>query len=165
MLAIGLKNVISRPCVETCGSACGNLGNNYEKGRGTAANPRQAAIFYKKSCDLDEGLGCAKLGILIMQGRGVGKDGRMAQEIFEKGCALGSGSACTQASGLYGLGTDNAREDVDKCRLFAAKACNLNDAVGCNVAGIVYARIDAAKSLAYYRKACRLGYTDACKLL
>ncbi|AFX91420.1 secreted protein [Helicobacter pylori Aklavik117] len=42
--------------------------------------------YFKKACDLKEGMGCYNLGVLYQNGEGVEKDLKKATQYYQKAC-------------------------------------------------------------------------------
>ncbi|WP_415752162.1 tetratricopeptide repeat protein [Helicobacter pylori] len=46
----------------------------------------QAKKYFKKACDLKEGMGCYNLGVLYQNGEGVEKNLKKAAQYYKKAC-------------------------------------------------------------------------------
>ncbi len=74
---------------------CTNLGDLFEHGTGTTADPVKAAALYKQACDAEEPNACVHLGEYFFEGRGVTKDAAKAIVLFKSACTAGSSLGCS----------------------------------------------------------------------
>ena len=88
-------------------TACNNLGNEYDRGRGVTLDKAQAVALYRKACDGAVPVGCDNLGGMYEEGRGVALDAGRAVSSFrnplrQRGflkAAHGWGLACMKGKG------------------------------------------------------------------
>jgi TPR repeat protein len=165
--------------------ACNNVGALFANGRYgiprglTAAQRRDSSIYYYKlACNgiplrvvgrdttrsLGVGYACRNLGDIALYSSPPDTAAAIVQ--YRKGCLLLERNACAElALQEYMVHHDSAVISL----LRAVTACNEGLALGCNYAGWLL-REPAfedrkAESLAYFRRACDLGYGWSCKRL
>ena len=56
--------------------------------RSFPSDPKKAADFYKKACDLNQAPGCFELAGIYLSGQGEKKDVNRAVVLFQKACDL-----------------------------------------------------------------------------
>ncbi len=93
--------------------ACTNLGFLHDLGKGVKADPKAAASYYRKACELGEGKGCGDLGNLFHDGS-IGKDLKEAARFYGRACTLNDYNGCILLGGMYGKG-----EGVRKSQILA----------------------------------------------
>ena len=82
-------------------SICLSVGIIYDEGKqGISVDDGQAAIYYRKACDLGSAKGCAYLGLMYGNGEGVNRDLNTALYYLDKGCAKGHQKACENADAV-----------------------------------------------------------------
>jgi len=149
-------------------NACNQIGQIYRNGYGVEKDYKKAFMYYKKSCTKGNAIGCSNLGDMYKDGLGVEKNITKSIKVYEKSCEDNEISACTVLADLYYNG-ENVSQDYDKAQKYFEKLCNNEDGYGCYSLGYMYEygdgslSMDNEKALPYYKKACRLGYKDACK--
>ena len=116
---------------------------------------------------------CNDLGVSFQRGDGVKQSYKRAVDCYELACDKNYALACRNAGSLY-FQRYNHKIDEDLWQgdpeEFFQKACNLDDAAGCNDLGIVYESglefknlpPDFKKANAYYEKACNMGNSSGC---
>jgi len=102
--------------------ACNDLGVSYQRGEGTAKDPKRAAEHYTQACNAGLGLGCYNVGQLLADDP---ERGAQASAAFAHACKLGYALGCAQAT----------RRHRDRAQVlsFAAQGCALDDNFSCTV--------------------------------
>jgi len=91
--------------------ACHMVGLMYEHGRGTAANPAEAAKWYARAGD--HGPSLLNLGMFYRDGNGVPKDVGKAKDLFERSARLGEASGQRALGAVYINGLGVPRNPVE----------------------------------------------------
>lgn len=73
---------------------CTAMGHITRTGKGVAQDPRGAAAFYERGCELGSARGCFGSGLVARDGLGVPKDPVKARTRFDKACSDGIHDAC-----------------------------------------------------------------------
>ena len=157
---------LQKLCDEKVGFACEAAGDYYYKKN----DVKQATLWYKKGCDIDDLYSCASyyyliknytqafklaangcdggdmgvctfLGTLYAEGKGVKQDGVKALELFTKACDGGNMGACNNLGFLYQNGQGVKQDGVKALELFT-KACESGEVYGCFNAGSMYGNGD-----------------------
>lgn len=102
-------------------------------------NYTQAFKFYTKACDGGDMVACNDLGFLYQNGQGVKQNGAKALELHSKACESGYNFGCFNAAGMYYSGIAGVKRDFAKARSYAKKGCELDEAGTCNALGNMYA--------------------------
>jgi len=109
------------------GYYCVSLANAYKNGEnGLAKNDTLALKWFKKGCDLGTLEGCEESGYMMLSKDSSAK----AEQYLKKACEGGLGGGCVGLAGLV--------EGITKQRDLYARACELNDEVGCAFMGELY---------------------------
>ena len=92
----------------------------------------------------------------------------LALGYHKKTCELGSSVGCANVASMYWNGDNEHKQNKEKTVEYNLKACELDNAYACYGVAVNYddgwlARSDNKKAQYYYKKACSLGTTDACK--
>lgn len=133
--------------LEASSAGCEAAGATFARELGDTA---QAKRFYRRACDLGNGLGCVALGTLE---RGPQGDSAAVQTYYRRGCVLGAGSACV---GLAQVLLDRFADDERAERLMR-HGCQLGSAAGCWRAMLAFIQAGDEENSAVYRTAaCRL---------
>jgi len=149
-------------------NACNQIGQIYRNGYGVVEDYKKAFHYYDKSCTKGNAIGCGNLGDMYKDGLGVEKNITKSIKVYKKSCENNRMSACTALADLYYDG-EKVAQDYDKAQKYFEKLCNNEDGYGCYSIGYMHEygdgsfSMDNEKALPYYKKACRLGYKDACK--
>ena len=122
------NNTLEIKCAFGNGDACLNLGKEY----GVKKDYQKAYVYYKKGCDLDNGVSCASVGDLYKKGYAVKKDYQKASEYYKKGCDLDDGFSCAAVGSLYKEGK-GVKQDYQKASEYYKKGCDLGDEVSCSL--------------------------------
>lgn len=80
------------------------LGQAYQTGRGTAADPARAADWYRKAADLNLADAQNNLGMLYLDGKGVSRDLREAFLLFEKAAGQNDPWGLNNLGGMFEMG-------------------------------------------------------------
>ena len=112
------------------GVSCGNAGNAYKNGWGTAKNQFSAGSRYKKGCSLGHAHSCNEFGIMYHFGRGYSQNRVEALTLFTKACNLGNKVSCSNVGNAYknGWGT---RRDTYQAKRWYKKACDQGHSSAC----------------------------------
>jgi TPR repeat protein len=86
------------------------LGTLLDRGLGTQANPKLAAIWYQKASDAGDRLAEYQLGVLYRDGKGVKTDSKKAVDLFRKSAAQGDADALSALGTAYERG-DGVKRD------------------------------------------------------
>ncbi len=151
---------------------CARLGVLYRDGTGVERDAARAVALYTRACDGGAPLGCARLGEAYAAGTGVDADPGRAADLFEKACA-------SEMIGCFRLAELLVRDggSADRAVELFDKACDGTLAHGdgsppvsesCFRLGEMYANgsgvdRDVYRAGSYFRRACRLGYQEACR--
>lgn len=93
----------------------------------TTKNIDKSNSYFEKSCNMGHGISCANIASKYMLGQDkLDIDLVKALNLAEKGCKLDAGISCLAASAVYAIKNDKAN-----ARLYMGKACNLDNAEGC----------------------------------
>jgi TPR repeat protein len=125
-------------------------------GEGLGACKREGVERYRKACDAGIAFACFGLsGVYKRGGDGVTADAQQAakleatsKKLFAEACDKGSVQDCLMVSS-------------DKTTALATAACDAGDALGC----LAMADEDIEHRVAWYGKACKLGFADACQAM
>lgn len=149
------------------GAACLRLGELYDSGVATVADPVRAVTYYAESCERNNEEGCRRLAAAYAQGSGVPKDSAKAVELLTRRCNLRAkeGPSCAELGRLLVEGqggTSRISEGLSALEF----ACDRNQAEACTTLGTrELSRTDKSggdRAALYYRKACLLGDKSAC---
>ncbi len=100
--------------------SCGNLGNIYYSGLGTAKNYKKAFKLYEMVCNAGSATACSNMGLMYQNGKGVKKDVAKGLSYMRKACDVGDWNGCRNfAAYHYGHGNKN------EAALYFKKACEL----------------------------------------
>ena len=102
-------------------------------------NYTQAFKFFTKACDGGDMVACSGLGFFYANGQGVKQNGAKALELYSKACESGYNFGCSNAGGMYYSGIAGVKRDFAKARSYAKKGCELDEAGTCNALGNMYA--------------------------
>jgi TPR repeat protein len=150
---------------------CVNVGRAYRDGIGVAKDEARAAEIFREACDrkLDpddihaaenSARACSLLGGLSIAGDGIPKDLAQGRELSELGCERGDSFGCFNAAAVA--------TDAAKAAVYLDLACKAGDGEGCFDLGVAYEKgngvaADRKRAGELYRKACQLGFAQACK--
>jgi len=149
-------------------NACNQIGQIYRNGYGVIKDYEIAFKYYGKSCTKGDAIGCSNLGDMYKDGLGVEKNITKSIKVYEKSCEENGMSSCKRLANLYYDG-EKVTQNYDKAQQYFEKLCNNEDGYGCYSLGYMHEygdgsfSMDNEEALPYYKKACRLGYKDACK--
>jgi TPR repeat protein len=106
------------------GDASLALGEMYEAGQGTAANPSEAMKFYKKAADCGNGEAKFRIGLLYETGKGVGRNYAKAREWYTAAAGDRVSAAMYRVGYLHekGLGVKANMKEAEKWYRKAADA-------------------------------------------
>lgn len=146
--------------------SCNDLGNLYVN----AKIEEKAIKFYSKSCEMNNAWGCAILG------RAPTTKDEEANNFFEKAYKLASNLDTNDAWNYAALGFlyefgKVVERDNDKSYRFFLKACSLDNAMGCYMAGKSFISYfdpsddDYKKASIFFQTACDLGNAEGCERL
>jgi tetratricopeptide (TPR) repeat protein len=119
----------------------------YANGDGVVKDVKEAAKYYKKGCELDDGISCTNLGPsyrllgeMYANGDGVVKDVKEAAKYYKKACEIDESTSCTNLGEMYANG-DGVVKDVKEAVEHYTKACTLDEdrGRGCTNLGEIYA--------------------------
>lgn len=86
------------------GPAMNALGQAYQQGKGTPADPAKAADWYRKAADLKLPDAQNNLGMLYLQGKGVTRDLTEAFKLFELAAGQNDKWGLNNLGGMYEMG-------------------------------------------------------------
>lgn len=85
--------------------------------------------------------------------------------LYERGCALGDGRSCVELAGLLRRvpqdGESQAAVHARSLELYQ-RACDLDQAIGCDNAGRMLREDDPDEALRWYARGCELAYPASC---
>lgn len=153
---------------------CARLGRLHITGEGAPADTARAIELYRQACDGGAATGCTRLGEAYVTGMGLDRDPARAAGLFEQACASemegcfhlaglvadGEGVApdWDRAIELYDKACDGTMEDGEGAPPFAQSCFRLGELYVSGVGG----ERDVYRAGSLFRRACRLGYTQAC---
>ncbi len=126
----------------------------------------KAYQYYKKACDLNDGVGCNNLANMLIKGQGVKVDEVKAVDYLQKSCELDFAQACYRVAIITSRGI-LLKNDDNKVVELMAKGCHLNDFISCHDLGYYYldgkgvAR-DLPQALDLFLLACNHDLARAC---
>ena len=162
---------LQKLCDEKVGLACEAAAGYYYNKKNDV---RQATLWSKKGCDIDNLLSCASyyyliknytqafrfstkacdggnmgacnnLGFLYKKGLGVKQNGAKALELYSKACESGENKSCYNVGLTYYFGNAGVKKDYTKARSYYAKACELDVPMACFNLGCMYANGEGGK--------------------
>ena len=147
--------------------ACGTLGKQYTLGaQGKPKDVKKAIGYLEKACAGKDGFCCWAAGKIYQDGKGgIAKDAAKGLAFLKIGCDLDNGTACRS----YGLTLLKGKDKLGAAKALE-KGCKFDDKLACvGIGGLTYygrhVKEDKAKGIVYWKKACKLGSTSACKKL
>jgi len=148
----------TKACENGNAKSCGRLGMAYESGRGVKKSLKDAAVFYKKACEMGRSQACASFVRTHIT------DAQLEVLPYaKKGCTNGQGKACRwQATLLESLEDSKTKKEVPA---LLKKACDLKDAMACMRYGSLIRRSGGkyTEALKYTNQACIYGNKTACE--
>ncbi len=157
-------------------SGCIGLGVLHRDSVGVGANPVLAAQLFQRACSEGAQLGCAYLGHALETGSGLPRDQTRAATLFEESCEAEELMGCFYLGGLLERGVvleqdyEAAVDHYEDACLGNARRDEGSRGVGesCFRAAELTAMGAAGegqryRSIRFYRRACQLGYDDACE--
>lgn len=162
-LSVGLANAETvKETTEACESgnakSCGRLAMAYENGKGVKKSLKDAAVFYRKACELGRSQACSSFVRNYVQAAQL-----EALPYAKKGCINGYGKACRwQATLMDSLLDPKAKKEIP---VLLEKACELKDAAACLQYAKLIRRSGAkyTEAMKYKNQACILGNKTACE--
>jgi len=125
-------------------------------------------VTWTEACNNDIAAGCSNLGLSYHYGNyGVPVDLDLAVLFYEKGCDGGNSYGCSQVGVLiaqYKIGYQYA----ERASVYLKQGCDGGQAYGCYILAQFYEKgfegisQNTKQSREYFRKACGLGYSNAC---
>jgi hypothetical protein len=127
---------------------------------------QRAINTFNKGCSLGDSSCCGILGDIYINGKIVKQDVQTGIKYLKKSCKLNNGLACYKLSVNYLTLMNNPQKGF----FYAKKSCDLNNARGCMVLAIYYKngegiKQDLSKYRKYIHKSCKLGFSNACKIV
>jgi TPR repeat protein len=121
------------------GRACSNAAHAYENPgfAGLSANYTLSAEYYRKGCDLGDGVACNNLANQYISGRGVELSEHAGADLLERACGLDYGKSCFRIAIITQRGIlrpDNPAKVAELMR----KGCDLDDTASCHDLGYLY---------------------------
>ena len=160
-----LKIYAEKGCKLDDVKACSVLGRIYQYGLGVTKDYDQAAIYYDKSCNLDNtGRFCNQIGDLYRNVNTKMNNYQKAAGYYKKSCELGYGEGCSNYGDLYLIGRGGIKPDRQLVITYYDKACNLGYFDSCNWL-VKYAEMQKQKKIAYAEKSCNGNNRKGCVLL
>ncbi len=155
---------------------CAVLGGAYFEGRGIKRNLKHARLYYKKGCDIGQGLGyevcCSELAWYYYEGKGGEQNANKAKYFYNKACQGGDNDGCKKYNRLNTLGTKELQFDmrIKSDYKYASLLCEQGNTIGCYHAGRMIAdgeKIERnhSKARLLYKKACDGGNNEGCREL
>ena len=147
--------------------SCNQVGQIYKYGNGVKQDYKKAFKYYQIGCDLGSSISCSNLGLLYGEAKGVDKNISMAINLFKKSCDDYDATGCYNLGGIYRFGWYGLDRNSTKALIPFTESCKLNDYEACNNLGVMYrdaigTESNKSKSIAFFRKSCEGGYSDAC---
>jgi len=116
-------------CDDGIVSACGELGEAYELGIGSAQNRPIASILYTEACDAGDAASCNRLGRVTSIA--VEEDAKtVAFSAYRRACELGSLDGCANVARSYEAGAGVPQDSALAARL-TRETCDLGGASAC----------------------------------
>ncbi len=109
---------------------CATLAAAYQSGKTVAADPKQAAVFYQKACDLADLDACVDYGVRLVWPEAPFQDPKHAFALFTKACDAGHARGCANLALLYKAGVGAVR-DLKRAAALFRKACDAGHAPAC----------------------------------
>ena len=138
-------------------TSCNDAGFNYQQ----IGDYQNMLKYYTIACDNNYPLGCYNLGYVYDTGNSQPQDILLAQEYYNKACYTKNGyyPACGNLARIYLL---QYKEELSKQA--AEYGCKNNDGLSCYNLGVIYHYNykDLNMANSFYKKACRLGFNQAC---
>ena len=102
-----------------------------QMGLGGAPDPKWAAQFYSKSCNLKDALGCSNLGVLMADGLGVERNDEAAVPLLQIGCADKIGESCRYLADFHDTGRGKLPKSSEMRDFYCRKALEYGEQVSC----------------------------------
>jgi hypothetical protein len=154
-------------CQAGSGMACRRVGEAYVL---SAANPRDAQLWYGLGCELQDASSCTAAALAHERGdAGMGPDFDRARRYYLAACRFGSGRGCTLLGYRYSRGLEGLKRDDAGARLLFTKACEASDPEGCRYLaqfqeqGRGAEEPDSASARHSYDRGCRAGDAVSCR--
>ncbi|NUM58993.1 MAG: sel1 repeat family protein [Bdellovibrionaceae bacterium] len=118
--------------------ACSNMAFFFENpGAEKAPDSLSSFSFYKKGCELGDGVSCNNLANLYMEGRGTTPNEKQGVEYLLMGCELNYSPSCYRVAVITARGI-LLKYDAEAVVHFMKKGCDLGDAMSCHDLGYLY---------------------------
>ncbi|MGI9627892.1 MAG: tetratricopeptide repeat protein [Longimicrobiales bacterium] len=155
---------------------CVRLGLLHRDSVGVEADPVRATELFGRACDDGQQLGCAHFGHSLEIGFGAPEDVSRASALYEASCETDDTTGCFFLGGLHERGVHLA-QDYDRALDLYEDACYGNVERDSGSPGVAESCFRAAelyvtgtagegrryRSIDFYRRACRMGYLEACE--
>lgn len=144
---------------------CAELGALVVSGDGVPRDVVQARRLFTQSCTDTQSVGCTGLGRLHADGSGAEQSDSLAKALFTRGCE-DHAAACVQLGRFAQEGRGGPVDFQMAARQYRS-ACQRRDGEGCFRLSVMYetgagAYRDAARAADTRKRACDLGYAQAC---
>jgi PDZ domain len=120
--------------------------------------PKEALPLLELACKRDRD-SCIVLSLALIS---KSMDDRRGVKILEDNCKAGSLANCGALGAVLIQGVPSAPQDVDRGLRLITRACDGDHGWSCDKLGDAYRLVQPSLATATYKKACRLGQTDAC---
>jgi TPR repeat protein len=94
-------------------------------------DPRQAAAWYSRGCELGSDDACESAGVLFFRGEKIPRDMAKAAAMFQSLCDLSRATGCAQLRALYTSG-DGVPRNASQAAYLSRKACALGGGSLCD---------------------------------
>jgi hypothetical protein len=118
--------MFEKGCELDDGESCMRLGQHAYDGLGIDKDPKQAMLWFQKSCELGSAVGCDNTGVLFASEKKYAE----ATPYFEKSCDMGQASGCNNAGVILFQGFAGKQDDDAALALFE-KGCKGGDENAC----------------------------------
>jgi uncharacterized protein len=145
-------------------TSCQTAGVHYKDGMGITSDPRQARVYFERSCSGGNFQGCNDLAYLLARGDGGPVDIVRAKSLLERACLANLQMACFNSAFLL------MPSDPVRAMTLYRQACESGWYGACyNLGGIysdgLYVTRDLVLARLYYRRTCDGGVNRGCDAL
>lgn len=139
--------------------SCAVLGDLFRTGHIVKKNIVEAEHYLRKSCKAKSGAGCTSLSMLYDIEK---KDPFKAFDYSTMACELYDSDGCGLLGLAYVLG-NGVPQDTHQGLYYLIKSCDMQNAKGCNGAGVVLRGLNNdEEAKAYFKRSCELKYQEGC---
>jgi TPR repeat protein len=126
------------------------------------AQHERAVKAHNAACRKGDAAACLGAGRAYAEGDGVWTVPAIAYILYGEACDQGLGEACRAYASLAKTGYGYPEGGVAAAEAMLEKSCTSDDAESCADLAAELWEVDKARADAFYDKACKLGWRDAC---